>query len=104
MLQGKKILLGVTGGIAAYKAVEVVSRLRKLGAEVRVVMTKEATEFVTELTFREISGNPVTVNMWSPIQHWNVAHIALADWADAVLVAPATANILAKALASPTIC
>ena len=97
MLQGKKILLGVTGGIAAYKAVEAVSRLRKAGAEVRVVMTKEATEFVTELTFREISGKPVTVDMWAPVQHWNVAHIALADWADLVLVAPATANILAKA-------
>ena len=97
MLQGKKILLGVTGGIAAYKAVEVVSRLRKAGAEVRVVMTREATEFVTELTFREISGNPVTVDMWAPVQHWNVAHIALADWADAVLIAPATANIIAKA-------
>ena len=97
MLEGKKILLGVTGGIAAYKAVDIVSRLRKAGAEVRVVMTREATEFVTELTFREISGNPVTVDMWAPIQHWNVAHIALAEWADAVLVAPATANILAKA-------
>lgn len=97
MLQGKKILLGVTGGIAAYKAVEVVSRLRKAGAEVRVVMTREATEFVTELTFREISGNPVAVDMWAPVQHWNVAHIALAEWADAVLVAPATANIITKA-------
>ena len=97
MLQGKKILLGVTGGIAAYKAVEVVSRLRKAGAEVRVVMTREATEFVTELTFREISGNPVAVDMWASVQHWNVAHIALAEWADAVLVAPATANIIAKA-------
>lgn len=97
MLQGKKILLGVTGGIAAYKAVEIVSRLRKAGAEVRVVMTREATEFVTELTFREISGNPVAVDMWAPVQHWNVAHIALAEWADAVLVAPATANIIAKA-------
>ena len=97
MLEGKRILLGVTGGIAAYKAVEAVSRLRKAGAEVRVVMTREATEFVTELTFREISGNPVTVDMWAPVQHWNVAHIALAEWADAVLVAPATANVLAKA-------
>lgn len=97
MLQGKRILLCVTGGIAAYKSVEVTSRLRKAGAEVRVVMTKEATEFVTELTFREISQNPVTVDMWAPVQHWNVAHIALAQWADATLVAPATANILAKA-------
>lgn len=97
MLQGKKILLGVTGGIAAYKAVEVVSRLRKAGAEVRVIMTREATEFVTELTFREISGNPVTVDMWASVQHWNVAHISLAEWADAALVAPATANSMAKA-------
>ena len=97
MLQGKKILLCVTGGIAAYKTVEVVSRLRKAGAEVRVVMTREATEFVTELTFREISENPVTVDMWAPVQHWNVAHISLAEWTDAALVAPATANIMAKA-------
>ena len=60
-------------------------------------MTREATEFVTGLTFREISGNPVTVDMWAPVQHWNVAHIALAEWADVALVAPATANVLAKA-------
>jgi len=99
MLQGKKVLLGVTGGIAAYKAAEVVSRLRKAGAEVRVIMTREATEFVSELTFRELSGNPVTMDMWAPVQHWNVAHIALADWADVVLTAPATANIIAKAAA-----
>ncbi|MBQ8699527.1 MAG: bifunctional phosphopantothenoylcysteine decarboxylase/phosphopantothenate--cysteine ligase CoaBC, partial [Schwartzia sp.] len=97
MLQGKKILLGVTGGIAAYKAVDITSRLRKAGAEVRVVMTRAATNFVTELTFREMSGNPVSVDMWAPVQHWNVAHIALAEWADLVLVAPATANVLAKA-------
>ena len=97
MLEGKKIVLGVTGGIAAYKAVEVASRLRQAGAEVHVVMTREATEFVTELTFREISGNPVTMDMWAPVTHWNVAHIALANLADAVLIAPATANIIAKA-------
>lgn len=97
MLEGKKIVLGVTGGIAAYKAVEVASRLRQAGAEVHVVMTREATEFVTELTFREISSNPVTMDMWAPVTHWNVAHIALANLADAVLIAPATANIIAKA-------
>ena len=97
MLEGKKIVLGVTGGIAAYKAVEVASRLRQAGAEVHVVMTREATEFVTELTFREISGNPVTMDMWAPVTHWNVAHVALANLADAVLIAPATANIIAKA-------
>lgn len=96
-LSGKKIVLGVTGGIAAYKAVEVVSRLRKAGAQVHVIMTKEAAEFVTELTFREISGQPVTVDMWSKVPHFNVEHIALAQLADLMLIVPATANILAKA-------
>ena len=96
-LSGKKIVLGVTGGIAAYKAVEVVSRLRKAGAQVHVIMTKEAAEFVTELTFREISGQPVTVDMWSKVPHFNVEHIALAQLADLMLLVPATANILAKA-------
>ena len=96
-LQGKKIVLGVTGGIAAYKAVEIVSRLRKAGAEVHVIMTKEATQFVTELTFREISGQPVAVDMWEKVTHFNVEHIALAQLADLMLIAPATANIIAKA-------
>lgn len=97
MLKGKKIVLGVTGGIAAYKAVEVASRLRQGGAEVHVIMTREATKFVTELTFREITANPVTSDMWAPVVHWKVAHVALANLADAVLIAPATANIIAKA-------
>ncbi len=97
MLDGKKIVLGVTGGIAAYKAVEVASRLRQAGAEVHVIMTRAAKEFVTELTFREISGQPVASDMWAPVTHWNVAHIALANLADAFLIAPATANLLAKA-------
>ncbi len=97
MLKDKKIILGVTGGIAAYKAVEIASRLKKAGAAVRVVMTEEAKKFVTELTFREITGQPVTSDMWAEIQHYSVAHISLAEWADMVLVAPATANILAKA-------
>ena len=96
-IQGKKIVLGVTGGIAAYKAVEIVSRLRKAGAEVHVIMTKEATQFVTELTFREISGQPVAVDMWEKVTHFNVEHIALAQLADLMLIAPATANIIAKA-------
>lgn len=97
MLKDKKVILGVTGGIAAYKAVEIASRLKKSGAVVRVVMTEEAKQFVTELTFREITGQPVTSNMWAEVQHYNVAHISLAEWADLVLIAPATANILAKA-------
>lgn len=95
-LAGKKIVLGVTGGIAAYKAVEIVSRLRKAGAEVHVIMTKEATQFVTELTFREMSGQPVVVDMWEKVTNFNVEHIALANLADLMLIAPATANILAK--------
>ena len=97
MLKGKKIVLGVTGGIAVYKAVDLVSKLRKEGAEVRVVMTESAAKFVTPLTFKEISGNAVAVSMWAETQEFNVEHIALADWADFMVVAPATANILAKA-------
>lgn len=96
MLKGKKIVLGVTGGIAVYKAVDLVSRLRKQGAEVRVVMTDHAKEFVTPLTFKEISGNKVAVSMWESNQEFNVEHIALANWADIFIVAPATANIIAK--------
>ena len=96
MLQGKKIVLGVTGGIAVYKAVDLVSRLRKAGCEVRVVMTEHAQQFVTPLTFKEISVNAVATSMWNANQEFNVEHIALANWADAFLVAPATANILAK--------
>lgn len=96
MLKGKKIVLGVTGGIAVYKAVDLVSRLRKQGAEVRVIMTAHAQEFVTPLTFKEISGNQVAVSMWNSNQEFNVEHIALANWADLFLIAPATANILAK--------
>ena len=93
----KKVLLCVTGGIAAYKAVEIASRLRKAGAEVHVIMTKAATEFVTELTFREITGQSVTVDMWGKVANFHVEHIALAQLADIVIIAPATANILAKA-------
>ena len=96
MLKGKKIVLGVTGGIAVYKAVDLVSRLRKQGCQVRVVMTEHAQQFVTPLTFKEISGNQVAVSMWSSNQEFNVEHIALANWADAFVVAPATANIIAK--------
>ena len=97
MLKGKKIVLGVTGGIAVYKAVYLVSKLRKEGADVRVVMTESAAKFVTPLTFKEISGNTVAVSMWAEDQEFHVEHIALADWADLMIIAPATANILAKA-------
>lgn len=96
MLQGKKILVGISGGIAAYKAAEVVSRLRKQGAIVYVAMTKGATEFIAPLTLRSLSANPVYVDMFDEPKLWNVEHIALAEAVDAVLVAPATANLLAK--------
>jgi phosphopantothenoylcysteine decarboxylase / phosphopantothenate---cysteine ligase len=96
MLTGKNIVLGVAGGIAAYKVVEVVSRLKKAGASVHIIMTQAATNFVTPLTFREISGNPVVVDMWAQASEWNVEHIALATLADLFLLAPATANIIGK--------
>ncbi len=96
MLKDKNVLLAVCGGIAAYKVVEVASRLRKAGAHVHVLMTQEATKFVTPLTFQEISGNPVNVSMWDKVTNWNVEHIALANLADVVLIAPATANVIGK--------
>lgn len=96
MLAGKRILVGIAGGIAAYKAAEVVSRLRKLHAEVHVAMTPSATEFITPLTLRSLSANPVHVEMFEEPKLWNVEHIALAERIDAVVVAPATANLLAK--------
>ena len=96
MLKDKNILLAVCGGIAAYKAVEAASRLRKAGANVHVLMTQEATHFVTPLTFQEISGNPVNISMWEKVTNWNVEHIALANLADVVLIAPATANVIGK--------
>ena len=95
-LEGKKILLGVTGGIAAYKSVEIASRLKKLGADVKVAMTKAATEFVTPRTFQEITKNPVAVEMFADVVNFDETHISLANFADVVLIAPATANFLAK--------
>jgi phosphopantothenoylcysteine decarboxylase/phosphopantothenate--cysteine ligase len=96
MLQGKKILVGISGGIAAYKAAEVVSRLRKCGAEIHVVMTESATKFIAPLTLRILSANPVHIEMFEEPKLWNVEHIALAEQVDAAVIVPATANILAK--------
>lgn len=95
-LTGKSVVLGVTGGIAAYKACEVVSRLRKMGADVYVVMTRSATEFVQPLTFETLSNNPVVTDTFARPETWEVEHIALAKRADVFVIAPATANILAK--------
>ena len=95
-LTGKHIVLGVTGGIAAYKSAEVVSRLRHLGADVHVIMTRNAMEFVTPLTFRTLAANPVVTDTFAEPEEWNVEHVALAKLADIFVIAPATANILAK--------
>ena len=95
-LTGREIVLGVTGGIAAYKSAEIVSRLRHLGARVHVIMTKNATEFVAPLTFQTLSANPVVTDTFAAPEYWNVEHVALAKLAEVFVIAPATANILAK--------
>jgi phosphopantothenoylcysteine decarboxylase / phosphopantothenate---cysteine ligase len=96
-LKDKTIVLGVSGGIAAYKAVELVRLLITRGAKVRVMMTRNATEFVTPLTLQTLSGNPVATETLSLTQESEIGHIRLADSADAIVVAPATANVIAKA-------
>ena len=95
-LNSKHIILGITGGIAAYKSAELTRRLRDAGADVRVVMTRAATEFVTPLTFQALSGNPVHTELLDEKAEAGMGHIQLARWADAVLIAPASANCLAK--------
>lgn len=95
-LEGKNVVLGVTGGIAAYKAVDVVSRLVKLGANVNVIMTENATKFVSPLTFQSLSHNKVVSDMFSEVQYWDIEHISLAQKADIFVVAPATANVIGK--------
>ena len=95
-MHGKHILLGVTGGIAAYKSADLVRRLRERGAEVQVVMTDGAREFVTPMTFQALSGRPVRTDLWDPTAEASMGHIELARWADLVLIAPATADFLAR--------
>ncbi len=95
-LINKHILLGVTGGIAAYKSADLARRLRDAGAQVRVVMTRGAIEFITPLTMQAVSGNPVHLHLLDPQAEAGMGHIALARWADAVLVAPTSANFMAK--------
>jgi phosphopantothenoylcysteine decarboxylase/phosphopantothenate--cysteine ligase len=95
-MQAKRILLGVTGGIAAYKSPDLVRRLRERGAEVQVVMTAAAREFVTPTTFQAVSGRTVRTDLWDPAAEAAMGHIELARWADAVLIAPASADFLAR--------
>lgn len=96
MLQKKTVVVGVCGGIAAYKAVEVVSRLKKLGADVNVIMTENASKFVAPLTFQTISHNPVVIDMFEKPVRWDIEHISLAQKADVFLIVPATANVIGK--------
>ncbi|MBO1005229.1 bifunctional phosphopantothenoylcysteine decarboxylase/phosphopantothenate--cysteine ligase CoaBC [Pseudogracilibacillus auburnensis] len=96
MLRNKKILLGVTGGIAVYKACDLTSKLTQQGADVRVMMTKGATKFVSPLTFQALSRNDVYIDTFDEKDPNKIAHIDLADWADIAIIAPATANIISK--------
>lgn len=96
-LQGKNVVLCVTGSIAAYKAADLVSRLRKRGAEVYVIMTRSACEFITPLTMETMSNHPVVSDMFARTASWEVEHISLAKRADVFVIAPATANIIGKA-------
>lgn len=95
-LNNRKIVLGVTGGIAVYKSPDLVRRLREAGADVQVVMTSGAQQFVTPLTFQAVSGHPVRTELWDTAAEMAMGHIELARWADLVLVAPATADFMAR--------
>lgn len=96
MLQGKHIVVGISGGIAAYKIPDLIRRLRKEGAEVKVTTTRNALEFVTELTLQTLSGNKVYSDVFAAINEHSTEHISLPDWADLMVIAPATANVLGK--------
>ena len=96
MLKGKCILIGVTGGIACYKAANLVSMLKKARADVNVIMTKNATQFISPLTFETLSGNKCVIDTFEPKANYDVEHISLAKKADVIMIAPATANIIAK--------
>jgi len=96
VLANKTIVLGITGGIAAYKAADIASKLTQAGAKVEVIMTESATKFVTPLTFRSLTGRSVVTSMWELASEFKIGHVALADAADVVVIAPATANVIAK--------
>jgi phosphopantothenoylcysteine decarboxylase/phosphopantothenate--cysteine ligase len=96
MSQKKVVVLGVTGGIAAYKAADIASKLVQAGLTVKTIMTKEAAEFITPLTFRNLTGQPVVTCMFDLQSEYSVEHVALAEEAAAIVIAPATANIIAK--------
>ncbi|UJF22025.1 bifunctional phosphopantothenoylcysteine decarboxylase/phosphopantothenate--cysteine ligase CoaBC [Shewanella sp. OMA3-2] len=96
MLTDKKVLLGIGGGIAAYKSADLIRRLKERGADVRVIMTQSAMEFITPLTIQALSGHPVAADLLDPAAEAAMGHIELARWADVVILAPATANLIAR--------
>ena len=96
MLRNKTIVLGITGGIAAYKAAEIASQLTQTGAKVNVIMTEEALQFISPVTFRALTGRPVVTEMFDLASEFSIEHVSLAKAADIVVIAPATANIIAK--------
>jgi phosphopantothenoylcysteine decarboxylase/phosphopantothenate--cysteine ligase len=96
MLKNKTVVLGITGGIAAYKAADLASKLTQAGAKVETVMTKAATKFITPLTLRNLTGRPVVTDMFEMASEYSEEHIALAEAVDVVVIAPATANSIAK--------
>lgn len=95
-LKDKKIILGVTGGIAAYKAADLAGKLTAAGATVRTILTEAAQNLITPKTFEAVTGQPVFLSMWTGPGAFQIGHIQIADWTDAIVVAPATADILAK--------
>lgn len=97
MLKGKTIVLGVTGGIAAYKSADLTRRLVEAGADVHVMMSRAAQEFITPLTLQTLSNHPVHTDLFSITQEQEIGHISIADRADAIVIAPATADVIAKA-------
>ena len=96
MREKKRVVIGVTGGIAVYKALDIISALRKQDVEIKVIMTESAQEFVTPLAFQSLSQNMVITDMFAEPKAWEIQHISLAQWADIMLIAPATANIIGK--------
>jgi phosphopantothenoylcysteine decarboxylase/phosphopantothenate--cysteine ligase len=95
-LKERNILLGISGGIAAYKAADLASKLTGAGATVRTIMTENACKLITPATFEAVTGQPVYTSLWAGPEDFKIGHIQMADWADAVVVAPATANLIAK--------
>ena len=93
---GRNIVLGVSGGIAGYKAADLASKLTAAGAVVRTIMTESACKLIAPATFEAVTGRPVYTSLWQGAEDFKIGHIQTADWADAVVVAPATANIIAK--------